>query len=71
MTKAQACQALTGAGIAAGPCQADAEAVADQHVAARACWSRSRAPTASGSRVLVPGHPELPECDRADHKGKT
>jgi hypothetical protein len=24
-----------------------------------------------GQRVLVPGHPELPECDRADHKGKT
>ena len=57
MTKAEACQALTGAGIAAGPCLADAEVVADPHVAARDMLVEIPRPDGVEQPVLVPGNP--------------
>jgi formyl-CoA transferase len=57
LTKVEACQALSAAGIAAGPCLTDAEVVVDKHVAARNMLVE--VPRTDGVRqpVLVPGNP--------------
>jgi formyl-CoA transferase len=57
LTKAEACRALTGAGIAAGPCLADEEVVADPHVAARDMLVEIARPDGVEQPVLVPGNP--------------
>ncbi len=57
MTKMEACQALTGAGIAAGPCLADEEVVADPHVAARDMLVEIPRTDGVEPPVLVPGNP--------------
>jgi crotonobetainyl-CoA:carnitine CoA-transferase CaiB-like acyl-CoA transferase len=57
MTKMEACQALTGAGIAAGPCLADEEVVADPHVAARDMLVEIPRTDGMEQPVLVPGNP--------------
>jgi crotonobetainyl-CoA:carnitine CoA-transferase CaiB-like acyl-CoA transferase len=57
MTKMEACQALTGAGIAAGPCLADEEVVADPHVAARDMLTEIPRTDGVAQPVLVPGNP--------------
>ncbi len=57
LTKVDACQALGAAGIAAGPCFADAEVIADPHVAARAMLVEIPRTDGVGQPVLVPGNP--------------
>jgi formyl-CoA transferase len=57
LTKAEACRALTGAGIAAGPCLTDEEVVADPHVAARDMLVEIARPDGVEQPVLVPGNP--------------
>jgi len=57
LTKVAACQALGAAGIAAGPCFADAEVAADPHVAARAMLVEIPRTDGVGQPVLVPGNP--------------
>jgi crotonobetainyl-CoA:carnitine CoA-transferase CaiB-like acyl-CoA transferase len=57
MTKMEAWPALTGAGIAAGPCLADEEVVADPHVAARDMLTEIPRTDGVAQPVLVPGNP--------------
>jgi formyl-CoA transferase len=57
LTKLEACQALGAAGIAAGPCFADEEVVADPHVAARNMLVRVPRTDGVEQPVLVPGNP--------------
>jgi formyl-CoA transferase len=57
MTKAQACEALGAAGIAAGPCLADEEIVADPHVKARDMLVEIPRTDGVEQPVLVPGNP--------------
>jgi formyl-CoA transferase len=57
LTKAEACAALAGAGIAAGPCLADEEVVADPHVAARGMLVELPRTDGVEQPVLVPGNP--------------
>ena len=57
LTKIEACEALSAAGIAAGPCFADAEVVADPHVAARAMLVEVARTDGVEQPVLVPGNP--------------
>ena len=57
LTKVAACEALGAAGIAAGPCFADEEVVADPHVAARAMLVEIPRTDGVEQPVLVPGNP--------------
>jgi formyl-CoA transferase len=57
MTKAEACQRLAAAGIAAGPCLSDAEVVHDPHVAARSMLVELPRPDGVAQPVLVPASP--------------
>jgi crotonobetainyl-CoA:carnitine CoA-transferase CaiB-like acyl-CoA transferase len=57
LTKVAACQALGTAGIAAGPCFADAEVAADAHVAARTMLVEIPRTDGVEQPVLVPGNP--------------
>jgi len=57
LTKVGACEALGAAGIAAGPCFADEEVIADPHVAARAMLVEIPRPDGVEQPVLVPGNP--------------
>lgn len=57
LTKVDACEALGAAGIAAGPCFADEEVVADPHVAARAMLVEIPRTDGVEQPVLVPGNP--------------
>jgi crotonobetainyl-CoA:carnitine CoA-transferase CaiB-like acyl-CoA transferase len=57
LTKVGACEALGAAGIAAGPCFADEEVIADPHVAARAMLVEIPRTDGVEQPVLVPGNP--------------
>lgn len=56
-TKVEACDALASAGVAAGPCYADAEVVADRHVADRHMLVEVLRTDGVDQPVLVPGNP--------------
>jgi crotonobetainyl-CoA:carnitine CoA-transferase CaiB-like acyl-CoA transferase len=56
-TRTEACHALAGAGIAAGPSLRDDEIVADPHVQARSMAVAVPRPDGDGRPVLVPGNP--------------
>jgi formyl-CoA transferase len=56
-TRLEACAALSGAGIAAGPCFTDDEIVADPHVAARNMLVEVPRTDGVEQPVLVPGNP--------------
>lgn len=55
--KVEACQALSAAGIAAGPCFTDEEVVGDAHVAARNMLVEIPRTDGVEQPVLVPGNP--------------
>jgi formyl-CoA transferase len=57
MTKVEACRALGGAGIAAGPCFADEEVVHDPHLAGRHMLVAVERTDGVEQPVLVPGNP--------------
>jgi formyl-CoA transferase len=56
-TRLQACEALSAAGIAAGPCTTDDEVVVDPHVAARSMLVEVPRTDGVEQPVLVPGNP--------------
>jgi formyl-CoA transferase len=56
-TRLEACEALSGAGIAAGPCATDDEVVADPHVAARSMLVEMPRSDGVTDPVLIPGNP--------------
>ena len=56
-TRLQACEALSAAGIAAGPCYRDDEVVADPHVAARDMLVEMPRTDGVAEPVLIPGNP--------------
>ena len=56
-TRLEACGALSGVGIAAGPCFTDDEVVADPHVAARNMLVEMPRADGVDQPVLVPGNP--------------
>jgi crotonobetainyl-CoA:carnitine CoA-transferase CaiB-like acyl-CoA transferase len=56
MTRLQACEALSGAGLAAGPCFRDEEIIVDPHVQAHNMLVELPRPD-GGRPVLVPGMP--------------
>lgn len=56
-TKLEACRELAGAGVAAGPCNAAPDVIADPHVAARHMLVECPRSDAVGEPVLVPGIP--------------
>jgi crotonobetainyl-CoA:carnitine CoA-transferase CaiB-like acyl-CoA transferase len=56
-TKAEAASAMGAAGLAAGPCLADAEVVADPHVAARGMLIEIPRTDGVAQPVLTPGNP--------------
>jgi crotonobetainyl-CoA:carnitine CoA-transferase CaiB-like acyl-CoA transferase len=55
-TRLEACEALSGAGLAAGPCFRDSEIIVDPHVEAHHMLVELDRPD-GGSPVLVPGNP--------------
>src|SRR5690606_10342157 len=57
MTRIEACEALSAAGIAAGPCFRDDEVVTDEHVAARNMLVEMPRTDGVDEPVLVPGNP--------------
>ena len=57
MTKLEACQRLGAAGLAAGPCLADAEVAADPHLAARSMLVELPRTDGVEQPVLAPGSP--------------
>ena len=57
MTRLQACEAMSAAGIAAGPCFRDDEVVADEHVAARNMLVEMPRTDGDADPVLIPGNP--------------
>jgi len=57
MTKVEACRALGGAGIAAGPCFDDEEVVHDPHLAGRSMLVAMERTDGVEQPVLVPGNP--------------
>jgi formyl-CoA transferase len=57
LTKLEACQRLGAAGLAAGPCLADAEVAADPHLAARSMLVALPRTDGVGQPVLSPGSP--------------
>jgi crotonobetainyl-CoA:carnitine CoA-transferase CaiB-like acyl-CoA transferase len=56
-TRVEACEALSAAGIAAGPCFTDDEVVHDPHLAARNMLVEVPRPDGVEQPVLVPGNP--------------
>ena len=56
-TRVQACEAMSAAGIAAGPCFRDDEVVRDPHVAARSMLVEVPRTDGVDEPVLVPGNP--------------
>jgi crotonobetainyl-CoA:carnitine CoA-transferase CaiB-like acyl-CoA transferase len=56
-TKAEAAAAMSAAGLAAGPCLADEEVVADPHVAARGMLIEIERTDGVAQPVLTPGNP--------------
>lgn len=56
-TRLQACEAMSAAGIAAGPCTTDDEVVADPHVAARSMLVEMPRTDGVEQPVLIPGNP--------------
>ena len=56
-TRVEACEALSAAGIAAGPCFTDDEVVADPHVAVRNMLVEMPRTDGVDQPVLVPGNP--------------
>jgi crotonobetainyl-CoA:carnitine CoA-transferase CaiB-like acyl-CoA transferase len=56
-TRVEACEAMSAAGIAAGPCFRDDEVVADPHVAARDMLVEMPRTDGVDQPVLVPGNP--------------
>lgn len=56
-TRREACEALSAAGIAAGPCATDDEVVVDPHVAARSMLVEVPRTDGVEQPVLVPGNP--------------
>ena len=56
-TKLDACQALTAAGVAAGPCHSSREVIADPHLAARSMIVEVERTDGVPDPVLVPGNP--------------
>jgi formyl-CoA transferase len=56
-TRLQACEALSSAGIAAGPCFRDEEVVHDPHVAARHMLVEMPRTDGVADPVLIPGNP--------------
>ncbi|MFL6204337.1 MAG: CaiB/BaiF CoA transferase family protein [Acidimicrobiales bacterium] len=56
-TRLEACEALSRAGIAAGPCFRDDEVVADPHVAARNMLVEMPRSDGVAEPVLIPGNP--------------
>jgi formyl-CoA transferase len=56
-TRLAACDALSAAGIAAGPCFRDDEVVADDHVAARDMLVEMPRSDGGADPVLIPGNP--------------
>jgi formyl-CoA transferase len=57
MTKVQACEAMSAAGLPAGPCLADEEVVTDPHVAARGMLVEIPRTDGVAQPVLTPGNP--------------
>ncbi len=57
LTKAEAASAMSAAGLAAGPCLADEEVVADPHVAARGMLIEIPRTDGVAQPVLIPGNP--------------
>ncbi len=57
MTRLEACEALSTAGIAAGPCRRDDEVVHDPHVAARNMLVEMPRTDGVADPVLIPGNP--------------
>jgi crotonobetainyl-CoA:carnitine CoA-transferase CaiB-like acyl-CoA transferase len=56
-TRLQACEAMSAAGIAAGPCFRDEEVVTDEHVAARNMLVEMPRTDGVAGPVLIPGNP--------------
>jgi crotonobetainyl-CoA:carnitine CoA-transferase CaiB-like acyl-CoA transferase len=56
-TRLEACEAMSDAGIAAGPCFRDEEVVADEHVAARHMLVEMPRSDGVAEPVLIPGNP--------------
>ncbi len=56
-TRVEACEAMSAAGIAAGPCFRDDEVVADPHVAARNMLVEMPRTDGVAEPVLIPGNP--------------
>jgi formyl-CoA transferase len=56
-TRREACEAMSAAGIAAGPCATDEEVVADPHVAARSMLVEMPRTDGVEQPVLIPGNP--------------
>lgn len=57
MTRLEACEALSAAGIAAGPCLTDEEVVRDPHLLARGMVEEIARPDGVEQPVLLPGNP--------------
>jgi formyl-CoA transferase len=57
LTKLEACEALSAAGIAAGPCLSDEEVVHDPHVAARDMLVEMPRSDGVDQPILTPGNP--------------
>jgi crotonobetainyl-CoA:carnitine CoA-transferase CaiB-like acyl-CoA transferase len=57
LTKQEACEALSAAGIAAGPCLSDEEVVHDPHVAVRDMLVEMPRSDGVDQPVLIPGNP--------------
>jgi formyl-CoA transferase len=57
LTRLAACEALSAAGIAAGPCATDDEVVADPHLAARSMLVEMPRTDGVDQPVLIPGNP--------------
>jgi formyl-CoA transferase len=56
-TRLEACEAMSAAGIAAGPCFRDDEVVHDPHVAARSMLVEMQRTDGVAEPVLIPGNP--------------
>ncbi|MEO6122694.1 MAG: CaiB/BaiF CoA-transferase family protein [Ilumatobacteraceae bacterium] len=57
MTNIEACQALSSAGIAAGPCLSAQQVIDDPHVASRHMLVEMPRPDGDGDPVITPGNP--------------
>ena len=57
MTNIEACQLLSAAGVAAGPCLSAQQVIDDPHVAARHMLVEMPRPDGSGDPVVTPGNP--------------